>query len=161
MHVFQPSPRQLVRGDTLGYFTRDPLDYAIALKTWTFISHVEVYDGDGMSVASRNGIGVNRYPFRSSGLCVVRRPKVAINYETADAWFESEARGQKYDWKGLLCFTLAVRQGSRRKMFCSEFWLRWYRHAQLELLDRNWDSDRTPPSFMMVTPNLETIWQKQ
>jgi|HubBroStandDraft_3_1064219.scaffolds.fasta_scaffold202833_1 hypothetical protein len=161
MQAVNPFPfRQLVRGDTLGYFTRDPIDYAIAIKTWTWLAHVEIYDGDGMSVASRNGIGVNRYPLRKDGLCVIRRPLQPFNYDTANAWFEKTARGQGYDWKGLLCFTLAEKQGSPDKMFCSEFWLNWYRQGHLELLDPNWSADRTPPAFMMVTNVLETIWQQ-
>lgn len=158
-------------GDALLYYGQSPVvspqrradfvDWSIAVKTGYWLSHIEIYDGEGMSVASRNGIGVNRYPLRLDGLVLVRRPVGIIDRETAEKWFQREARGQKYDFKGLLCFWLAVRQGSHAKMFCSEFALRWYRKAQIQPLNPDVDADRTAPCEFYKTANFATIWQLQ
>lgn len=156
----QPEWSNLQPGDCLGYFSRDIIDYAIAFKTWTRLAHVEVYEGEGMSVASRNGVGVNRYPLRKTDIAVIRRPLGKIDFDAAKNWFETRARHEKYDWKGLLCFTLAVRQGSMDRMYCSEFMLRWYRAANFQPLDPDWDADWTPPAFILVPPTFETIWKK-
>ncbi len=149
----------LIPGDCLLYFSHSLVDWAIALKSWTKTAHVEIYSGQGLSVASRNGIGVNKYPLRVSGICAVRRPVGKIDLDSANAWFEASARWQKYDWKGLLCFTLAVKQGAADKMFCSEFATRYYRHAAMQAFDPDWDADRVPPSFFLVSPLFETVWQ--
>jgi hypothetical protein len=154
-----PDWSDLHPGDCLGYFSRDIIDYAIALKTWTRLAHVEIYEGAGMSVASRNGLGVNRYMLRKSDIAVIRRPLGKIDLDLAKQWFEQYARYQKYDWKGLLCFTLAVKQSSLDRQFCSEFMLRWYRAGRFQPLDPDWDADKTPPSFILVTPMFETVWQ--
>ena len=155
----QPDWSDLRSGDALGYFTRDPIDVGIAIKTWCRLSHVEVYSGGGLSVASRNGIGVNRYQLRKDGLAIIRRPLQPLDLAAANHWFETTARGQKYDWIGLLCFTLAVKQGSPRRMFCSEFMTRFYRRAQFQPFDHEWDADKVPPSFILVSPEFETIWK--
>lgn len=156
MKLFSKSVLQ--PGDTLLYFTRDLVDYAIALKTWTWVAHVEWYRGSGVSYASRNGIGVNKYLLRTTGVAAVLRPKILLNFTAIDAWFAT-VQGEKYDWKGLLCFTLAVRQGSQNKMFCSEFWTRLQRQGGNMPFAPDWDADRVPPSFMLVTPSHDLIWQ--
>jgi hypothetical protein len=143
--------------DTILYFSRDLIDWAIALKSWTKVAHVEWYRGDDVSYASRNGVGVGRYFLRTDGIAAVLRPKRCVNLPAIDAWFET-VNGQKYDWKGLLCFTLAVRQGAKDKMFCSEFWTRLQRAGWNEPFNPSWDADRVPPSFMLVTPTHELIW---
>jgi hypothetical protein len=148
-------------GDVLLYFDRrSVVDWAIALKTYTRLSHIEIYTGNGMSVASRNGIGVNRYPLRKADLVCVRRCLGPLDLQFAEYWFTTTARGQKYDFKGLLCFTLAVQQGSPDKMFCSEFALRWLRKANVQPFNPDQDADKTPPSLFWVTRQLETVWEK-
>lgn len=148
----------LLPGDCLIYFTRDLFGWVTAIKTWSKTSHVEVYAGEGMSMASRNGKGVNLYPYRADGLVCVRRPLKPLDLESANHWFNAEARFQGYDWTGLLCFALAAKQGAEDRMFCSEFETRWYRHASLQPFDPDWDADRVPPSFFLVSPLFETIW---
>lgn len=145
--------------DTLLYFTHDVVDWTIALKTWTKLAHVEIYVGGGMSVASRNGVGVGLYPVRWEGLAAIRRPNGYVDFKKAESWFNNSAKGQKYDWLGLMCFTLAVKQGSPDRMFCSEFWTRWYRNAGIEPFNPDWDADRTPPSFCYVSGAFHTVWQ--
>lgn len=158
-------------GDALLYYGDAPdfepgthagfVDWSIAVKTGYWIVHIEIYRGAGVSLASRNGIGVNQYPLRTNGLVLVRRPESRLNLETAEAWFQNTARGQKYDFKGLLCFYLAVRQGSRNKMFCSEFALRWYRKASFEPFNPEVDADRTAPCEFWKCARFDTVWEKE
>jgi hypothetical protein len=150
---------KLKPGDHLLYFDGSSLmDWLIAIKTGARIAHIEIYTGDGMSVASRNGIGVNRYQYRPKGLVCVRRPLWPLDVLAAETWFNNVARGQAYDWKGLLCFYLAVKQGSKDKMFCSEFALNWDRAAGFDPFNSAVVADRTPPSFTWISSQFKTVW---
>jgi hypothetical protein len=103
---------QLKRGDVLLYKPKGVFGWIIRVKTWHPISHVECYVGDGFSVASRDGIGVGRYPLRASELAVVCRPKSDIptqlgpgvfDWPRAMAWFDRQ-KGTPYGWADLLQF---------------------------------------------------------
>lgn len=163
-------PDILRKGDCLLYYGDTPIgqqpknagfvDWAIAVKTGYWISHCEIYWGANLSVASRNVIGVNRYPLRLNGLACVRRPQGYLDLELAEKWFQNGVRGQKYDFKGLMCFYLAVRHGSARRMFCSEFALRWYRHAGFLPLSPAVDADRTAPCEFWKSPAFDTAWMR-
>lgn len=149
-HLLQP-------GDCLVYYSRTLLDVLIQLKTWTKAAHVEGYVGGGFSVASRNGKGVGVYPFRAEGLISIRRPNTYFDFSKAMTYFY-KVDGQKYDWLGLLCFTLAVKQGAKNKQFCSEFLTRWYRHGGLHPFDANWDADMVAPAQFLQSPSFKTIY---
>lgn len=162
------NPLRLTPGDTMLYYSKDSLvDRIIAIKTWTYVSHIEIYVGyfehEGQlghwSVASRNGIGVGLYKTRWDDLVCVREPRPDGNLNAAMRWFWTKANGQGYDWKGLLCFSLAVKQGSHDKMFCSEFATRWYRFFERPQFDNDWDADRTPPMFYLTGRQMRTKWQ--
>src|SRR5438046_1516316 len=130
-----PSYSRLVEllqpGDCLLYQPDSFFGELIALKTWHRISHVEVYDRNSLSLASRDGIGVNLFALRASGLAKVLRPPASYDHARAFRWFIT-VRAQKYDWLGLLCFTLAIAQGAQDRMFCSEFATRLYRAGNFE-----------------------------
>ena len=122
---------QIRPGDTLLYSGTGLVDWVIRTKTWSKFSHCEFYDGSGYSLASRNGIGVNKYPVRTNGLLAVYRLRAGIPFDlnAARAWF-STVDGQGYDWLGLLSFTSARLQGKDNgRMFCSEVMARLYRHG--------------------------------
>jgi hypothetical protein len=153
-------PIPLLPGDTLVYGPKDLFGLITCVKTWSGACHVEIYAGNDLSFASRNGIGVNRYPLRLEQLIAVRRPRNPIHFEMGEAWFKTHAQGQKYDWLGLLCFTLAVKQGARNKMFCSEFWKRFYPHCGLDVMAPDWHADKTAPAQCLQTPALETVWAR-
>lgn len=138
----------------------------IAIKTWTRVSHCEVYIGDKKSVASRDGRGVAKYPLRLKGLGFVLRPKKQpVDMLHGLKWFYSSTgpNGHGYDWWGLLVFSgflhrLKVSMPNRD--FCSEFLCRWCRDGTLNpLFNDQWDSDRTPPSMILSSVALELIWQ--
>lgn len=152
-----PDLSDLRAGDCLLYYTHhDLVDFLIAFKTWTFVAHMEIYEGAGKSVASRNGIGVDRYDLRTKGLVGIRRPIGILDIEAATQWFETKARHQKYDWLGLAVYYLAARHGSPNRMYCSEFGTRWYRNAAFNPVDPDWDADRTPP--MLYLPSTAFSW---
>jgi hypothetical protein len=151
---------ELLPGDTLVYGIADALDCLIAVKTWSSACHVEVYAGGGMSMASRNGKGVGLYCFRKKQLIAVRRPNLTFDFGKGSKWFWDNALGQKYDWLGLLCFTLAVKQGSPNKMFCSEFWKNFFHETGLDVMAPDWPADKTAPAQCLQTPVLTTIWPK-
>ncbi len=148
--------RFLRPGDCLLYRPSDLFGWLIALKTFNMVSHVEVYAGAGESYASRNGFGVDAYPFRDADLCEVYRPRGGINWPAAADWFQ-RVRGQKYDWLGLLCFTLAVRQGSPDKMFCSECATRLYRAGGVEPFQAEYDADHVPPAYFRSSAEFKRI----
>jgi len=134
------------------------IDEAICIKTWSRDAcHIEIYTGHEISIASRNGKGVNQYAFRASELTHVLRPYCMVNLAPAMEWFNLTARGQTYDWKGLLCFTLAVKQGSRDKMFCSEFATRWDRYAGIRSFAVNFDADLIAPGSFLMSPEFNDL----
>lgn len=151
---------ELQPGDCLLYWGHSIFDWAIAVKTWNRCCHVEVYRGGGVSVASRNGVGVNNYTLRREGLMHVRRPRASfgpLDTEAANKWFLG-VQGQGYDWLGILCFTLAVKQGDAKKMFCSEFATSWYRAGGFPAIADDYHADCVAPAQFLQTPALETVW---
>jgi hypothetical protein len=145
-------------GDCLLYRPTDLIGWIIAIKTWSKVCHVEVYAGNGMSWASRNGIGVNLYALRTADLCEVRRP-YSFDVKAAQTWFNT-VRGQAYDFLGLCCFYLAVKSGASDRMFCSEFALNLYRNAGAQVLAEECVPDHTAPSEFIQTSGLQTIWSE-
>jgi len=126
----------LKSGDCLLYRPSNLFGKIISIKTWSHISHVEVYINNNKSVASRDGIGVDMYDLRTNNLGYILRPNLPLKINKALRWFNKEARGQKYDWKGILVFSLAVKQGNNQKMFCSEFATRFYRKGDFKPFSR-------------------------
>lgn len=150
---------ELLPGDCLLYRPNSLFGHVIAVKTWTDISHVEVYIGGGESVGSRERLGVRKYPLRTGQLGFVLRPSLQpVDLEAGLRWFYSEALGQKYDYLGLLVFTHAVKKGARDRMFCSEFTTRFYRSANYPVFAPHWDADRVSPSLFLCSPKLVMWW---
>lgn len=145
-------------GDVLLYTGSGWFSRLIQMKTWSRYSHVEVYDGNGASVASRDGIGVGRYPVRFDGLRVILRPLPAFDPAPARAWFTT-VDGQPYDWFGLLCFTNAKRQGKENwKQFCSEFATRYLRKGGVDPFN-GYDADGIAPGEFMKSAALVVTWK--
>lgn len=150
--------RLLVPGDCILYRPTDVFDWAVALKTWTRVSHVEVFIGDHTSVASRNGKGVDMYPVRLQDVACVRRPGPGFDLEKAMRWFDACAQGQKYGWRTLLSFICLNSSPVEGHMICSEFAAEFYKAGGHPLFAADWPSYRTPPSLEVATPALTTIW---
>lgn len=105
-------------GDVLLYRPTGLFGRVIALKTWHMIAHVEVSLGGGESVASRDGLGVGRYPHRSADLAHVLRPVLPMDLAAALRWFRT-VEGQPYGWVDLLAFIGLTADGPG--MVCSPF----------------------------------------
>lgn len=146
---------ELSPGDCLMYAPQGIWSVLIAVKTWNWVSHCEAYVGDGYSVASRDGIGIGRYPLRTKGLVKVLTPNGPFELAAAAKWFET-VRGQKYDWIGLLRFLVWCRIGTDRndKMFCSEFLTRWYRAGGMDPFNKN-DADSVAPATFLYSRCFE------
>lgn len=149
---------ELQIGDHLLYGPHNLFGYVTCIKTWSSVCHIEIYAGGGKSYASRDGIGVNEYPLRVLQLKYVLRPNSHFFFLDGKMWFHTYAKGQQYDWKGLLCFTLAVKQGDPNKMFCSEFAKRFDKHMLLKSFNDKWDADKTAPADFLKSPAFDWIY---
>lgn len=101
MNLITNIPGELAPGDICLYHTLDVTDALIEWKEGDpDTAHIEIYMGAGISFASRNGIGVNSYAFRTSGLVHVRRPTQAFCRELAlPQW--AKAKGAPYGWSDI------------------------------------------------------------
>lgn len=150
--------RLLQPGDCLLYSPTDVFDWAVALKTFTRVSHVEIFVGGHKSVASRNGKGVREYLARETDVAAVRRPGPEFDLEKAVRWFDAEAEGQGYGLRTLLSFIFLNSSPVEGHMICSEFAAEFYKAGGAPCFARDWPSYRTPPSYFVATPRLTTIW---
>lgn len=156
--VMEPNLRP---GDVLLYSGGGLFSRLIQMKTWSRYSHCEVYDGDGFSMASRDGIGVGRYFLRIDGLRVILRPLPKFDADAAREWFAC-VNGQPYDWFGLLSFFSAKRQGRRKwKMFCSEFAVRYLRAGGVEPFNKAADADGIAPGELLKSSTLIVVWKAE
>ncbi len=144
-------------GDLLTYGPSGIFGWIIRIKTWHPIAHVETYIGNGMSVASRDEIGVGQYPLRLEQLNGIYRPKEAFNLQKGLDWFKT-VNGQKYDWFGLLCFTDLIDRGSKNKMFCSEFCTNLYREMGIEPISIHERPEEVAPFELAESPSFTRIW---
>lgn len=158
---------QLTSGDCLLYKPKKSsiFGWLISIKTWHKISHCEVYVGDGLSAASRDGLGVDIYPVRLSELVEVYRPKSEYKFDINKAliWFMTKAKGQKYDWVGLLRFTWGqpyVDGDGNNKQFCSEFLTRFYRAGGMDPFNGE-DADAIAPFMLSISPVFSLVWSSK
>lgn len=152
--------RENVRiGDVLMYDRNGFINRAIRLKTGSCFSHCEVYVGNSRSYASRNGIGVDNYEFRTDGLVAIFRPRQQFLSARGEVWFQNVAKGQGYDWFGLFAFWFARLQGSKnRKMFCSEFVVRYLHECGVDIFSEEADADSISPGMITYSKELKRVW---
>ena len=150
--------RILRPGDVLVFNRGGLFGWAIRTKTYGRASHVETYIGQGKTVGSRDGIGVNTFDLDPSGLVVVLRPS-HFDVENACAWHKTVI-GQRYDWLGLFWSFYAIRTGSdNHKMFCSEHATRFARQGGFEPFSPETDADGVSPADFLRTPAYQWIWR--
>lgn len=150
-------------GDCLLYNSNGFWSLIIKIKTWHSVTHCECYIGDGYSIASRDGKGVNAYEYRADDLCAVLRirPEYPFKLNSALTWFLRAAKGQGYDWWGLLRFTWKsdyCKGDKNNKQFCSEFLTRFYRNGGVDPFNGD-DADAIPPFMFMDSPVFDIIWK--
>lgn len=160
------SPDILRPGDCLLYGPSGLIGWLIAIKTWHRVSHVEIYEGVNgthKSVASRDGIGVNRYTLRTDGLVRVLRPIDTPQVAIAAEWFERIARGQRYDFRALLRFLWPSEKPDYDpdRQICSAFAARWYRAAGVRAFADHEDADLIAPFQFGTSPAFTEVWRKE
>jgi len=155
-------------GDALLYAPRGIVGFLINLKGWWHgVAHCEMYEGciGGIhyALASRNGIGVNRYQFRAADLAYVLRPTEAFDLQQAVEWFERIARGQRYDWMAIWRF---LKPGDEtadydpNRQICSAMLCRLYRSGGLRVFSTFEDADRIHPFQFLTSPMLDhVVWR--
>lgn len=160
-------PHELMPGDCLLYAPgKSWVSWLIAIKSWHRIAHVEVYEGVNGShkaIASRNGIGVNRYTLRTDDLCMVLRPNQPMDLVAATAWFERIARGQKYDFRAILNFLWPRKTDADADMdrqICSALAARYYRAAKLKAFSDTEDADKIAPFQFAVSPAFDVLLRR-
>lgn len=143
-------------GDVLLYGGGDIISRLIQFRTWSDVAHVEIYVDDGRSVASRNGIGVGKYPIRFDGLRYVLRPINPIDLHAAMRWFDT-VDGTPYGWTDLLQFYLINLPGDG--LICSQFADLFTRAGNSRLFSVDYPAGRVSPRDYLVTPNARMVWK--
>lgn len=93
----------MLPGDALLYGPKGLYGWVIRFHTGHPIAHVEVYAGDGRTVASRNGKGVGLYDFNPDRLKGIYRPTQPFDFDAAMRWF-GQLPPMRYGWADLLNF---------------------------------------------------------
>lgn len=148
-------------GDILLYRPKGFIGWAIAWRTFSNWSHVEVYAGGGWAVASRDGVGVAQYPVRFSELGRVIRPYETPNMVRGMDWFHAVADGQKYDWLSILRFMAPhwiTRDLDFNRMVCSTCAVRFLRALGIDVVAKDADADIVAPSDIAKTAAGEVFW---
>jgi hypothetical protein len=144
-------------GDVLLYASKGATGWIIRTKTASNLTHCESYLGNGLSAASRNGLGVDTYPFRHEGLRVVLRPLRGFRIDMAEAWHET-VKGQGYDWIALVSFLWAGIIGSQGKMFCSAHTTRFQRAGGCEPFTVDVDAHKVAPRDFRLSSAYRVAW---
>lgn len=147
---------ELKPGDILLYGDASLLSRLIRFRTWSDVSHVEVYIEDGRSLASRSD-GVKKYSLRIDGLRRVYRPKLNFNLVDGLEWFKT-VDGTKYGWLDLFRFYGIDRP--TEGLICSEFVDLFFRNCNLPLFNTNYPEGAVCPGDYEKISDLlvEEIW---
>ena len=153
-----PSPLPPLQfGDVCLYSHKGFFDTLIRLKTWSRITHVEIYESEGFSLASRNNKGVNRYPFDPT-VFEVRRPKrMAFDRAAAWTWFKS-VQGYPYGFKVLLDFYGFPIPKTYTGIICSQFADLFLQHCGCDCFPERYSAGKISPRDFDITPELTDLW---
>lgn len=158
----QPDIKDILPGSVLLYNTPGDLMDAIITRTGP-AAHTEWYEGNGQSLASRNGVGVNRYPFRAEDLIGILVPKITLDFLHADFvskftdWFET-VRGDAYDWHGLAGFVVDSVTQTQGHWFCSAFVAKGCEMAGFPIFNPLWSPSLITPSDFFKSASLRWQW---
>lgn len=143
-------------GDVLLYRPKGVFGWVIRFHTGYKIGHVEVYVGNGQSVASRDGVGVDVYPWRNTELAYVLRPTCPFNLVRAMAWFTRVGKGQPYGWLDLLQF--CGYDVEARGMVCSPCATYMQRAGEIPVFGDRPAETIKPGDFLLIPEFLRKVW---
>ena len=152
----------LLPGDVILYRPSSIIGWIIAIKTWSFVSHVECYIGNNKSIGARPE-GVNIYPLRNDKyVSYILRPTEPFDIVKAMEWFNKEAKGDKYDIGGLFGFFLTHNTKLHfDKEFCSMLAAMWYDAGDCFLFNSTYPENKIAPAQFLQTPHLSIIWKAE
>lgn len=142
-------------GDVILYAEKTLIGAIIRWKTWSNVSHVETYLGDGLSAAAR-AKGVNTYPLETRAIMLVLRPIRPFDIERMKAFHQS-CVGQGYDYWGLIRVFILNKQGNPHKAFCSEHAARMARgeNGGPNMINPRADCDEVSPAQCLQSTSYE------
>lgn len=152
-------PGDLQVGDVLFFSPSSIVGVAIAVKSWTWLSHVEGYCGGGRVIAARAD-GVNIYPTRiDEYLVCVRRPKSQFYLGPAFQRLHPLMTG--YDAAALLAFFEPQRKHASATAICSSVITEWLRGGGCEPFNPDMASADAAPAQLWQSSELKTFWTKE
>src|SRR5687768_12687953 len=149
----------ILPGDILLYDRDGWANTFIKFKRGEKYSHVAIASRPGYMLEARQGDVCDERPIRFDGLAAVYRHTDPIDFEKGFEWFEAEAKGQGYDWIGLLSFAFAKFQGRQNNlMFCSEFVCRFFKKLGNGLFSDDTDCDAVSPGMIPYSLKVRKLW---
>lgn len=149
-------PGDLCVGDILLYHGDSLFNRITDLKTGGAMDHVEIYAGDGQSVASRPE-GFNVYPFQPEGLAKVRRPQMEFFKPAADIWLQP-LKGMEYDTPGLLQFFNLDK--SNNSFICSVGAAYYLKAGRCLMFADDYPLVKISPRDFELTRQALTVWRR-
>lgn len=155
-----PDASSLKAGQILLYDSPSIVDWLIT-RTGP-AAHIEFYEGNGKSLASRNGLGVARYDLRMDGLIAVLELNTGLNslsgmVEQFSKWFET-VDGENYDWFGLEGFLKGETTNEPNHLFCSAFVAQGLWRIGYPVFNKLWPCSLITPSDFLKTNSLKWEW---
>lgn len=149
----------ILPGDILLYDKKGIGNTIIKFVRGEKYSHVAIASRAGKMMEARQWQRLDEVPIRTEGLAAIYRTKNQIDFEAGYHWFLTRAKGQKYDWIGLLSFKFAKLQGRNNgKMFCSEFAHRFFKKISYHLFAEDMDSDAVSPGMIPYSARVFPLW---
>lgn len=129
----------------------------IQFRTWSDVSHLEIYAGGGRSFASRAD-GPGAFPLRIAGLRRVIRPIAPFDFLKGVRWFEATADTLPYGYLDLFRFYLI--DVPTKGLICSEFADLFFQKCGLALFNTEYpEGDVCPRDFELIAPSIaKQIW---
>lgn len=152
-----PQKMEFQTGDVLLYSPSSPIGVWIAIKTWTWLSHVEVYHGSGMVIAARPE-GVNIYPVRlDKYLYAVRRVK-GVFYDQGAFEAVETYLGKPYEKIGLMWFYNPWAKHVQTTRICSSIVNRYLIGGGAMCFNPLVPDSRIAPAQLWQTAVLSNFW---
>lgn len=132
----------------------------IQFRTWSDVSHVEIYAGKLRVLASRSE-GPREYLFRADGIRRVIRPVASFDFEKGRQWFDTTASKLPYGYFDLARFYLIDIQ--TKGLICSEFADKFFNHCDLDLFNPRYPEGAVcPRDYETLAPTLALqVWSSQ